>query len=139
MSSNLTASARYTQTPTERRGFVFLIRMKPKPKKRSANETQITLGDGWRQFGFEREDLEFLGVIRRGMEIGALAKDMAGAYWQVNGDMRQVLNKSRVEAHMRTATVRPAKVVMARQPSEAERAAVVVVVKPRRRVIVPPK
>ncbi|MES2091274.1 MAG: hypothetical protein V4532_15035, partial [Pseudomonadota bacterium] len=91
------------------------------------------------QFGFEREDLEFLGVIRRGMEIGALAKDEAGAYWQVNGDMRQVLNKSRVEAYMRTATVRPAKVVLARQPSEAERAAVVVVVKPRRRVIVPPK
>ena len=138
MSSNLTASARYPQTPTLRRGFVFSIRMKPKPKKRSPNETQITLGDGWRQFGFEREDLEFLGVIRRGMEIGALAKDATGAYLQVNGDMRQVLNKSRVETYMRSAPVRISKVVMARQPSEAERAAVVVVVKPRRRIILPP-
>ncbi|MDE2402234.1 MAG: hypothetical protein KGL90_11275 [Burkholderiales bacterium] len=107
-------------------------------KKRASNDTQITLGDGWRQFAaMARPDLEYLGVIRRGMQIGALAKDEAGAYWQVNGDMRQALNLSRVEAKLRGAIVRRPRVEVVRQPSPDERAAVVVVVKPKRRVLMP--
>lgn len=106
-------------------------------KKRSSNDTQITIGDGWRQFAFTRPDLEFLGVIRRGMQIGALAKDAAGAYWQVNGDIRQLLNGSRVEAKLRVAVIRRPKVEVVRQPSSTDRAAVKVVVKPRRRVLEP--
>ena len=79
---------------------------------------------------------ELLGVIRRGIEIGALAKDSKGGYWQVNGDMRQVLNASKVQALLRSAKpdTRPAPVV--RPPTAEQRAAGVVVVKPKRRVIV---
>lgn len=110
--------------------------MAPFQKKRKGSDALISLGDGWRQFAFLRADLEFLGVIRRGIEIGALAKDPDGNYLQVNGDMRQSLNKSRIEALLRTARVdaRPAPVV--RQPSAQERASVVVTVKPKRRVLV---
>jgi predicted nucleotidyltransferase len=111
--------------------------MNPKPKKRATNDTQITLGEGWRQFAQLREDLTFMGVIRRGMEIGALAKDASGAYLQVNGDIRQVLNSSRVEAKLRSAVVRQPPVPVVRGPTEAERAAVVVVVKQRRRIVMP--
>src|SRR5690606_1453099 len=111
----------------------------PFVKKRTSNDTQITLGDGWRQFAsVPRADLEYLGVIRRGMQIGALAKDETGAYWQVNGDMRQALNLSRIQARLRSAKVRPGKVEVVRQPTSEERAKVVVVVKPKRRVVMPP-
>ncbi|RZI80712.1 MAG: hypothetical protein EOP38_21610 [Rubrivivax sp.] len=109
----------------------------PFPKKHKGNDTQITLGEGWRQFAFPQEDVELLGVIRRGMEIGALAKDPSGAYFQLNGDMRQTLNKSRVQSLLRSAKVLQPRVPVVRQPSPEERAAVVVVVKPRRRVVVP--
>ena len=110
--------------------------MVPFQKKRKGSDALITLGDGWRQFAFLRPDLEFLGVIRRGIEIGALAKDLEGNYLQVNGDMRQTLNKSRIESLLRSAKVdsRPAPVV--RQPSAEERANVVVTIKPKRRVLV---
>jgi len=105
-------------------------------RARKTNSDQITLGEGWRQFAFERPDLEYLGVIRRGIEIGALARDKDGAFLQVNGDMRQTLNTSRIQALLRSArsVVRPAPV--ARQPTTEQRAAVVVTVKPKRRVIV---
>jgi hypothetical protein len=111
--------------------------MNPKPKKRSTNDTQITLGEGWRQFAQPREDLTFMGTIRRGMEIGALAKDGAGAYLLVNGDIRQVLNSSRVEAKLRSAVVRRPREPVVQSPTAAERAAVVVVVKQRRRIVMP--
>lgn len=111
--------------------------MIPKTKKRSGNDTQITLGEGWRQFAMPRDDLTYMGTIRRGMEIGALAKDGTGAYLLVNGDIRQTLNSSRVEAKLRSAVVRHPRVPVVQGPSAAERAAVVVVVKPRRRVVVP--
>jgi len=108
-----------------------------KPKKRATNDTQITLGDGWRQFAQPRDDLTFMGTIRRGMEIGALAQDEMGAYLLVNGDIRQTLNTSRVQAKLRTAVVRHPPVQVVRGPTEAERAAVVVVVKQRRRIVMP--
>jgi hypothetical protein len=105
-------------------------------KARKTNTAQISLGEGWRQFAFLQEDVEFIGVIRRGIEIGALAQDKSGAFWQVNGDMRQVLNTSKVQALLRSARpdTRPPPVV--RSPSAEQRAAVVVIVKPKRRVIV---
>ncbi|RTL30089.1 MAG: hypothetical protein EKK47_11215 [Burkholderiales bacterium] len=104
-----------------------------KPQKN--NSAQIALGDGWRQFAFTETDLEFLGVIRRGLEIGALARDKDGRFMQVNGDVRQPLNTSRIQALLRSAkpATRPAPPV--RQPTPEQRAAVVVTVKPRRRVI----
>ena len=95
-------------------------------KARKTNNDQITLGEGWRKFAFERPDLEYLSVIRRGIEIGALAKDKDSAFLQVNGDMRQPLNTSRIQALLRPArsVVRPARV--ASQPTQEQRAAVVV-------------
>lgn len=105
-------------------------------KARKPSLDQITLGEGWRQFAFAQADIELLGVIRRGIEIGALAKDHDGKFLQVNGDMRQTLNTSRIQALLRSARpdTRPAPV--ARQPSMEQRAAVVVTVKPKRRVLV---
>jgi hypothetical protein len=109
------------------------------PRKPKGNDAQIITGEVWRQFAFPQDDIEFLGVIRRGIEIGALAQDKDGAYFQVNGDMRQVLNKSRITALLRSAKVSKAPVQVVRQPTEAERSAVVVVVKQRRRIVLPDK
>lgn len=105
-------------------------------KARKTTTDQITLGEGWRQFAFAQADIELLGVIRRGIEIGALARAKDGTFLQVNGDMRQALNTSRIQALLRTARtlVKPAPVT--RQPSTERRAAVVVIVKPKRRVLV---
>jgi hypothetical protein len=100
-------------------------------------DTHIILGMGWRQFAFPRDDLAYLGTIRRGIEIGALAKDSAGNFLQVNGDMRQALNKSRIEAKLRDTVGKYPATEHTRQPTVAERAAVTIVVKPRRRVMTP--
>jgi len=104
---------------------------------RAGQDAQIMLGDGWKQFAFKTTGLDYLGTIRRGMGIGALAQDEAGRYWQVNGDIRQALNTSRVAALMRAATVRRRPLAVSRQPTQANRAAVSVTVKPRRRVLLP--
>lgn len=109
-------------------------RSKPAP---SGGDIQITLGDGWQRFAFVTPGLTFLGTIRRGMEIGALARDDAGAYLQANGDMRKVLNKSRVVAHLRKAGVRSESTGGAVLPTGTERAPVSVVIKRRRRVLGP--
>lgn len=42
-----------------------------------------------------------LGVVERGMHIGALAKLQDGSFVQVNGDVIQPLNRSQVETAMR--------------------------------------
>ncbi len=98
---------------------------------------QITLGDGWQRFALTTPGLAFLGTIRRGMEIGALATDAAGGYLQVNGDIRKVLNKSRVTAHLRNAELRPSQMRGGLQPAQAERPPVPVVIKRRRRALMP--
>lgn len=105
-------------------------------KSRKTHTDQVSLGEGWRQFAFAQTDIEFLGVIRRGIEIGALAKDKNGVYLQVNGDMRQVLNSSKVQALLRSARPDTRSAPVVRPPSAEQRAAVVVTVKPKRRVLV---
>ncbi|MEO5672578.1 MAG: hypothetical protein ABIR26_17980 [Ramlibacter sp.] len=104
----------------------------------TGQDTQIVLGDGWKQFAFTTDGFEYLGTIRRGMEIGALARDESGGYWQVNGDIRRVLNTSRVTALLRAAGGRRKQSDPWEQPKAADRANVVVVIKPRRRIVVPP-
>ncbi|TWO68055.1 hypothetical protein FN976_24245 [Caenimonas sedimenti] len=69
--------------------------------RRARDDVQIVLGESWQRFAFATTGLVFLGTIRRGMEIGALAVDENGAYNQVNGDVHQSLNLSRVAAHLR--------------------------------------
>jgi len=110
---------------------------KPTTHARAGHDARIILGDGWRQFAFKADGLEYLGTIQRGMEIGALAQDEAGSYWQVNGDIQQALNKSRVAMLLRNAAVRRQALVPAHQPAQAERAAVSVTIKRRRRVLLP--
>lgn len=105
-------------------------------KARKTNTDQITLGEGWRQFAFAQADIELLGVIRRGIEIDALARAKDGAFLQVNGDMRQVLNTSRIQALLRSARPDTRSAPVARQPSAEQRSAVVVTVKPKRRTII---
>jgi len=106
--------------------------------KRGGNNksTLVTPGDGWRMFAQPHNDLEYLGTIQRGLEIGALARDLAGHYLQVNGDIRQTLNASRVETALRAAKPRAPSYVPRPAPTPSK--PVVVTVKPRRRVIVPP-
>lgn len=98
---------------------------------------QIVLGTGWKQFAFFRDDLSYLGTIKRGLEVGALAKDSGGNFLQVNGDIRQFLNKSRIEAQLREMASQVQSATRFRQPTVEERTAVTVVVKPRRRVMEP--
>lgn len=44
---------------------------------------------------------ELLGVVERGMHIGALARLQDGSFVQVNGDVIQPLNRSQVETALR--------------------------------------
>lgn len=105
----------------------------------AGNDVQIILGGGWQRFAFPTPGLTYLGTIRRGMEIGALASDGAGNYLQVNGDMHQALNKSRIAAHLRKAGVRPERAMVVCQPTtETAPPAVTVIVRRRRRIRTPP-
>ena len=111
-----------------------------RPAKPNGNrqDVQVVLGDGWKQFAFANEAFEYLGTIRRGMEIGALARDEAGAFWQVNGDVHKALNKSRVSSLLRAATGKRNPLAPSGHYKAPDRSAVVVVIKPRRRIPVPP-
>lgn len=42
-------------------------------------------------------DLTYIGVVRSGMQIGALGRSPDGRYWQVNGDVRRLLNPSQTD------------------------------------------
>lgn len=48
-------------------------------------------------------DFRYLGTVQRGLEMGALALTPQGEYVQVNGDIVQTLNASRVRAALGTA------------------------------------
>lgn len=62
---------------------------------------KINIRLGPQQFAAEREGLVMLGTVQRGLEIGALARTESGDYLQVNGDILQPLNKSRIETALR--------------------------------------
>jgi len=77
-----------------------------------------------------------LGVVQRGMQIGALGRLADGNYVQVNGDVVEPLNKSRVEFALlaaKGAQVPAAPMVNVSRPSPAT----VVVVKKRRHFVLP--
>lgn len=69
------------------------------------------LGDSeWAQFthaGAMKDGLQLLGSLRRGMQTGALARDLEGRYVLLNGDHQTTVNQSQVEAAVRRATPRP--------------------------------
>jgi hypothetical protein len=92
---------------------------------------RIAIGPRWSFFTYPREDLQLLGTIQRGMQIGALARMPDGSYAQVNGDIVEPLNTSRVLFAMR-ATHGKAPPAAAKPASTA-----IVTVKKRRRVVLP--
>ncbi|MBU1361497.1 MAG: hypothetical protein KKC85_02765 [Gammaproteobacteria bacterium] len=101
----------------------------------SKEPLRIRLGAHWSAFAYARDDMELLGTVQRGMQIGALAKLPDNTYVQVNGDILQPLNRSRIEATLRsTPAARTDRPFMSIPPSAP---APVVTVKKRRRVVVP--
>ncbi|WP_077001335.1 hypothetical protein [Variovorax sp. KK3] len=80
--------------------------------------------------------MEMLGTVQRGMQIGALVRLADGSYAQVNGDVIEVLNKSKVEFVLGPTARRelnPTYSIPTQAPSTA-----VVVIKKRRRIVPPP-
>ena len=96
---------------------------------------RIRLGSYWSAFAYARDDMELLGTVQRGMQIGALAKMPDGSYAQVNGDVIQPLNRSRVEATLRTTPAAREDYSHLSQPPSGP--APVVTVKKRRRIVLP--
>lgn len=97
---------------------------------------RIAIGPRWTSFAYEREGMQMLGTVQRGMQIGALARLADGSYAQVNGDVVEPLNKSRVEFALRTTATgaQPgAPIANASRPSPST----VVVIKKRRRIVLP--
>lgn len=105
------------------------------PSPQSQKKYRIFIGPRWHSFAYDREGMQMLGTIQRGMQIGALAKLEDGNYAQVNGDIIEVLNKSRVEFALQSATgAQPpsAPAVEAPKPPPPT-----VVIKKRRRLVLP--
>lgn len=51
----------------------------------------------WRRFAIvNRVGFTFIGTVHRGLQVGALARDVKGTYYQVNGDHLQVLSEHQV-------------------------------------------
>jgi hypothetical protein len=100
------------------------------------DQVQITIGSRWSFFTYERADMQLLGVVQRGMEIGALAKLPDGTYAKVNGDTVEPLNTSRIEFALRKATGTRRGEPIVNVPRTTT--ATVVTVKKRRRVVLSP-
>lgn len=98
----------------------------------------VKLNRQWMRFAVPREDMVFIGTIEQNASIGALARDLDGGYWQVNGDVLRKLNTSRIEASLRGAGGVPFRAPAAAEaaPAPAPGPAPVVIVKRRRRLSV---
>ncbi len=112
--------------------------MSPKSQKpqKSQKNLRISVGPRWSSFTYERDGMEMLGTVQRGMQIGALVRLADGSYAQVNGDVIEVLNKSKVEFVLGPTARRelnPTYSIPTQAPSTA-----VVVIKKRRRIVPPP-
>lgn len=97
----------------------------------STSDFRIHIGPRWAAFAQPRPDATMLGTVQRGMQIGALALLADGTYAQVNGDIVEVLNASRVRHAMRSQHG------AAPPPRPASAAPVVVTIKKRRRLAGP--
>ena len=94
----------------------------------STSAFRIHIGPRWAAFAQARPGATMLGTVQRGMQIGALVLLSDGRYAQVNGDVVEVLNASRVRHAMRGQHG----VAPAARPAPA--APVVVTIKKRRRL-----
>jgi len=65
-------------------------------------------GPTWSRFSPRRSDLQLLGTVQNGPQIGALGKLPDGRYVQVNGDVLSPVNTHKVQAAINAAMHRPA-------------------------------
>jgi hypothetical protein len=101
---------------------------------------QITLGKDWTRFVHRTPaDVELLGVIARGAQVGALGRRADGSYVQINGDWVTPLNTSRVRHTLGHRRVPPLPVHRQAKPLPAPAPAtpVQVTVRKRRTVTLP--
>jgi len=99
----------------------------------------ISLGNTWQAFVPSVADAELLGTVRRGAQIGALARLPDGRYAQVNGDWITPLNKAQVEHALRSAGALPFTMAASAAPANVPpRPAVTVRVRKRRTPVLPP-
>lgn len=82
----------------------------------------VRLGPQWARFSRPRDDITLLGTVQQHAAIGALALRPDGTYLQVNGDVEQELNASRVEKAIRSARGRSPMAPPARRPGGDVRA-----------------
>lgn len=102
---------------------------------RPPRKLRVLLSDGYRRYMPRAPaGAELIGVVERGMQIGALARLPDGSFVQVNGDVVQPLNRSQVENALRTA--RPVRRSTGHPSSSVAPAPPVVIIK-RRRVLTP--
>jgi hypothetical protein len=69
----------------------------------------VNLGPTWSRFSRPRTDLQLLGTIQNGRQIGPLSKLPDGRYVQVNGDVLSPVNTHKVQAAINAAMHRPAR------------------------------
>jgi len=69
----------------------------------------VQLGPTWSRFSPPRTDLQLLGTVQNGPQIGALGKLPDGRYVQVNGDVLTPVNTHKVQAAINAAMHRPAR------------------------------
>jgi len=67
------------------------------------------LGAAWSRFSAPRTDMQLLGTVQHGPQIGALGRLPDGRYVQVNGDMLSPVNTLKVQAAINAAGSRPAR------------------------------
>lgn len=98
---------------------------------RPRRKLRVLLSDGYRRYVPRAPaGAELLGVVERGMQIGALARLPDGSFVQVNGDVTQPLNRSQVENALRSA--RPVRRNTEHPSSRLAPAPLVVTIKRRR-------
>jgi hypothetical protein len=104
----------------------------------STSQWSIRLGDNGLRFAQPRSGMVVLGTIQRGMQIGALAQLDDGTYVQVNGDVIQSLNASKIKKELRGASGTPSRMgAMPVTSRSVSAASVTVVVKKKRRMVMP--
>lgn len=61
----------------------------------------------WLRFAIiDRPGFTFVGTVQQGYQVGALGLDRSGKYYQVNGDVLQLLNERKVVEALKRANER---------------------------------
>jgi hypothetical protein len=81
------------------------------PSTKNRSKWHIRLGENeWIKhtyFRCENDDIKLLGSVRRGAQVGALAINQDGQFFQVVGDYLVPLNKSQVAKALAAASINP--------------------------------